>query len=453
DRTYTPSELGIAGVDDYYAALAAIKYIQAHTSLGNDFVSLWGRPDKPALYVTGTTRTDTYTVTTTTTSVTATTTTRTRTTTSYTTTWTSRTTRESAPYLRASYGCDNVIFFTFRANGWGTAPYFIAIYRNDRLIGSVMTSGSWHGSAEPFIGNEGWTVVVTDVMGRQAVWSGQYSQPSSCNPPPTTTQPPTTTPPGPTTSPPTTQPPGTTTVWLTDTVTVTSFVYVGGATYTTVTVTATSTNYRYVTVTTTYTNTDLYKVTATQTHTMPYVYTTEVTVTMYAGNPIVALSARSLRPICSVPELRLTPSGGSPAVVGWRAVAETLAVLGALYTVGARRRVWQYLAMAALIAMMAWALEPRQASGLSIQDVITYKTTVTITVTSTVSVTGGTYTYVSTSWVAVTSTVTETHVEIVTTTTTVTTYVTVTEWTAISTVTNTVHPCRCRGLWSCEAPC
>ncbi|MEM2591876.1 MAG: hypothetical protein QXI60_04750 [Thermofilaceae archaeon] len=63
DKTYLPSQLGLEGLDNYQAALERIKYIQVHTSLGNDFVSLWGRPDKPALYVTGTTRTDTYTVT------------------------------------------------------------------------------------------------------------------------------------------------------------------------------------------------------------------------------------------------------------------------------------------------------------------------------------------------------------------------------------------------------
>ncbi|MEM2065642.1 MAG: hypothetical protein QXH59_04040 [Candidatus Caldarchaeum sp.] len=63
DKTYLPSQLGLEGLDNYQAALERIKYIQVHTSLGNDFVSLWGRPDKPALYVTGTTRTVTYTVT------------------------------------------------------------------------------------------------------------------------------------------------------------------------------------------------------------------------------------------------------------------------------------------------------------------------------------------------------------------------------------------------------
>jgi hypothetical protein len=81
EKTYLPSELGIMGLDNYDAFRRAVKYIQAHTSLGNDFVNLWGRPDKPAIYMVTTTNTRTTTTTTTTTTPpTTTTTTRTTTT-------------------------------------------------------------------------------------------------------------------------------------------------------------------------------------------------------------------------------------------------------------------------------------------------------------------------------------------------------------------------------------
>jgi hypothetical protein len=90
EKTYLPSELGIPGLDSYDAFRRAVKYIQAHTSLGNDFVSLWGRPDKPAIYIM--TTTNTGTTTTSTTSPPTTTTTTTTTTTPTTTTTTSQTT-------------------------------------------------------------------------------------------------------------------------------------------------------------------------------------------------------------------------------------------------------------------------------------------------------------------------------------------------------------------------
>lgn len=85
ERTYLPSELGLAGLDNYDAFKARVRYVQAHTSLGNDFVSLWGRPDRQAVYEssgTGTvTSTITETVTITTTPTTTTTTPPTTTTT------------------------------------------------------------------------------------------------------------------------------------------------------------------------------------------------------------------------------------------------------------------------------------------------------------------------------------------------------------------------------------
>jgi hypothetical protein len=79
EKTYLPSELGIAGLDSYDAFRRAVKYIQAHTSLGNDFVNLWGRPDKPAIYIVTTTNTGTTTTTTSTTTPPTTTTTTTTT--------------------------------------------------------------------------------------------------------------------------------------------------------------------------------------------------------------------------------------------------------------------------------------------------------------------------------------------------------------------------------------
>jgi hypothetical protein len=77
EKTYLPSELGIAALDNYDAFRRAVKYIQAHTSLGNDFVNLWGRPDKPAIYIVTTTNTGTTTTTTSTTTPPTTTTTTT----------------------------------------------------------------------------------------------------------------------------------------------------------------------------------------------------------------------------------------------------------------------------------------------------------------------------------------------------------------------------------------
>jgi hypothetical protein len=92
EKTYLPSELGIMGLDNYDAFRRAVKYIQAHTSLGNDFVSLWGRPDKPAIYIVTTTNTGTTTTTTTSTTTPPTTTTTTTTTPPTTTTTTGPTT-------------------------------------------------------------------------------------------------------------------------------------------------------------------------------------------------------------------------------------------------------------------------------------------------------------------------------------------------------------------------
>jgi len=97
EKTYLPSELGIMGLDNYDAFRRAVKYIQAHTSLGNDFVNLWGRPDKPAIYIVTTTNTGTTTTTTTPPTTTTTTSTTTPPTTTTTTTPPPTTTTTTPP--------------------------------------------------------------------------------------------------------------------------------------------------------------------------------------------------------------------------------------------------------------------------------------------------------------------------------------------------------------------
>ncbi|MEM0462343.1 MAG: hypothetical protein QW318_09115 [Candidatus Caldarchaeum sp.] len=249
DRTFLPSQLGLEGLDNYQAALERIKYIQVHTSLGNDFVSLWGRPDKPALYVTGTTRTDTYTVTRTSTTATATTTTRTTTTTSYTTTRTTTITWPPPPgtprlqwRLLDNYCTCISVLFNFDPNGWGTPPYQIrgqwSAYNRwsfqlaSGSFGPFTTSGAYSWtvgmSAHPDPASYSWTVTVTDSAGRVAEWRQGVGVNCNYSPPPggggggggggTTT------PPGPTTSS-TTLPPAATTYTITETVTRTSFVF------------------------------------------------------------------------------------------------------------------------------------------------------------------------------------------------------------------------------------
>jgi hypothetical protein len=97
EKTYLPSELGIPGLDNYDAFRRAVKYIQAHTSLGNDFVNLWGRPDKPAIYIVTTTNTGTTTTATTPPTTTTTTTSPPPTTTTTTTTTPPTTTTTTGP--------------------------------------------------------------------------------------------------------------------------------------------------------------------------------------------------------------------------------------------------------------------------------------------------------------------------------------------------------------------
>jgi hypothetical protein len=97
EKTYLPSELGIPGLENYDAFRRAVKYIQAHTSLGNDFVNLWGRPNRPAIYIITTTNTGTTTTTTTPPTTTTTTSTTTPPTTTTTTTPPPTTTTTTPP--------------------------------------------------------------------------------------------------------------------------------------------------------------------------------------------------------------------------------------------------------------------------------------------------------------------------------------------------------------------
>jgi hypothetical protein len=273
DKTYLPSELGLTGLDNYDAFKARVKYIQAHTSLGNDFVNVWGRPDKPALYVTGTTRTDTYTTTRTETSRIPTTTTTSVTRTSYTTTVTITTTEYwGNPYGRitCSASWDHAaVTAQFSAGSWGSPPYRITLTITQanywgtevwRWTGEWTISGtSWsYGNPELYRAYDAYSVgvslVVVSADGRGAEWGGGCR---FTNPPPgmtsstsltTSTGPPTTT-------------TGNTIVTVTETITSTTFTTVysgqGGvnvitATSTfigTTTVTQTSTSWVTTTVT------------------------------------------------------------------------------------------------------------------------------------------------------------------------------------------------------------
>jgi len=139
EKTYLPSELGIAGLDNYDAFMRAVKYIQAHTSLGNDFVNLWGRPDKPAIYIVTTTNTGTTTTITTTTSPPTTTTTSTTTPPPTTTTTTTplptvTTTVTVTETQYVSTRCTNVDWRYTTVTSWYTSTVY---------AGAVTTSTQW----------------------------------------------------------------------------------------------------------------------------------------------------------------------------------------------------------------------------------------------------------------------------------------------------------------------
>ena len=136
EKTYLPSELGIPGLDNYDAFRRAVKYIQAHTSLGNDFVNLWGRPDKPAIYIVTTTNTGTTTTSTTSPPTTTTTTTTPPPTTTTTTppppTVTTTVTVTETQYVYTR--CTNVDWRYTTVTSW---------YTSTRYAGAVTTSTQW----------------------------------------------------------------------------------------------------------------------------------------------------------------------------------------------------------------------------------------------------------------------------------------------------------------------
>jgi len=425
DRTYTPSQLGIAGIDDYREALARLRYIQAHTSLGNDFVSIWGRPDKPALYVMGTTRTDTYTTTRTTTSIAATTTTRTATSTSYTTTQTIITVRESSPYASVSYDpCRYVLYITFRANGWGTPPYSIVVYEGYHVIGSATTtSGSWTGEAGPIFGNNYWSLVVTDAWGRQAIWSGLTSGYCTWNQGTTTgggggT---TTSTISPTTSV-TTINPGTTTVWITETVTSTHLTGTGSIMST---ITRTITSTRYVTVTSTTTSTAYVRTTMTSTY--PATCQHIATVTNYknvlgcgADDPSIALV------VAGYEQQRKYVSENQPLLSLLLFAGLAMVDFSSSNRLRKARKAMVYALALALLAMLVIYSTPLPAKAE-----VVYSTT-TITVWTTITNTNYSY---FTKYTTVTTTNTLTTWTTVTTTSTSTSTTTITRCVTTVTVT------------------
>jgi hypothetical protein len=452
EKTYLPSELGIPGIDNYQAALSRLRYVQAHTTLGNDFVSLWGRPDNPALYVTGTTRTDTYTETTTTTSITVTTTTRTTTTTSYTTTWRTTTTRPPPPgvpmltwQILENYCTFLSVRFSFNPNGWGTPPYTItgqwSAYNRwgSRLasggFGPYTTSGAYSWtvgmSALPDPQSYGWTIRVVDSAGRVAVWKGGMGVGCDYQPPRTTSGP---TPPGPTTLPPTTQPPGATTITMTETVTQTTFLSAGS----TVTVTVTGVTTSYVTVTSTITSTYVGNTYVTITRLRICTQTIQNTLNKYGILPTyvsVLLPCYEDIPTYLVPvhateqDVERWGDVGGPPVY-------SLVLLGLLLSPELmqhkrRKKLWITLVLVLSAATLFTATVNRAQAEV-------YYTTVTVTTTVTYSYTN-TYTYTYTYWITYTGTWT---------TYTVTwTYSTITMTSTVvfctSTVTVNSNVCRC----------
>ncbi|MEM4306430.1 MAG: hypothetical protein QXD61_10710 [Candidatus Caldarchaeum sp.] len=311
--TRKPSEVGLPQeLDDYPIALTLIKYVQVHTSLGNDFISLWGRPDKSIIIVRGggiTTSTIRETSTQTTTTTTPGTTTTTITLTS-TITGTGPTTR--AKYFAMSFSCSQSgsilritiyyqwdpgdppepyppweINFMYRLFRRGTGGYFDYPGPTYRNINGP-TSGSWYLTVdlsmfEPVYSN-GWVV---NALGQWTATAGvSFGYGCPYEPPTTTTSTPPPPPPPPTTTtttstPPPPPPPPTTTTSSpppTSTTTITETTYV--TTYTTTTtVTSTSTTYTgsIVTRTTTVTSTVFTTTTVWYTETIPvptYVTTT-----------------------------------------------------------------------------------------------------------------------------------------------------------------------------------
>jgi hypothetical protein len=458
DRTYLPSELGLTGLDNYNAFRARVKYIQAHTSIGNDFVNVWGRPDKPALYVTGTTRTDTYTTTRTETSRIPTTTTTSVTRTSYTTTVTITTTEYGGnPYGRitcqASWDVASVTA-QFSAGSWGSPPYRITLtITQANYWGTEVwrSTGEWtiSGTSWSYVNYEvyraydaysvGVSLVVVSADGRGAEWSGGCR---FTNPPPdmtsstsftTSTGTPTTT-------------TGNTIVTVTETITSTLFVGGEGLPRTTVYVTSTQVSWIGTTVTDTITDTITSVVITTVTYPVTW-YVTWWIVGWNVNYGVKYNPEATQSKVCPAGDLRLLqqPHKEVPRF-GWRAGMEAAAVAGLLYTgrtARGRRGALPMLAMSALLFALIGPLNPQNAYG---QTIITTTTYVTVWTTVTVY---GTYTITETRtiWVTVTSSYTFTGLTRTTVTTTETwTY---SEGSYVSTVTLTHYPCYCRAPFQC----
>jgi hypothetical protein len=465
DKTYLPSELGLIGLDNYNAFRARVKYIQAHTSLGNDFVNVWGRPDKPALYVTGTTRTDTYTTTRTETSRIPTTTTTSVTRTSYTTTVTTTQTVTWTPPPGVPFGkvwCGDApdlflrAYVEFNANGWGTPPYQIRVYatyydwtwnviRTDEVAVFTVSGTSYSTS---FVISHPWgyggivmSMRAIDVNGLYAEWGGGSCYIAPPPPPGTASSTSLTT----STGTPTTTT-GNTIVTVTETIT--STLFVGGEGLPRTTVYFTSTHVSWIGTTVTDTITDI--ITSVVITTVTYPVTDYVTWWIVGWNVNYGVkydpeAARSK--VCPAGDLRLLqqPHKEVPGF-GLRAGMEAAAVAGLLYvgrTARGRRGVLPMLAVSALLLALIGPLNPQNAYG---QTIITTTTYVTVWTTVTVS---GTYTITETRTIWVTVTSSYTFTDLTRTTVTTTTTWTHSEGSVVKTVTETHYPCYCRAPYQC----
>jgi hypothetical protein len=459
DRTYLPSELGLTGLDNYNAFRARVKYIQAHTSLGNDFVNVWGRPDKPALYVTGTTRTDTYTTTRTETSRIPTTTTTSVTRTSYTTTVTTTRTMTWTPPPGVPYGkvwCGEApdlflhAYVEFNANGWGTPPYQIRVYATyydwtwqvirTEEVAVFTVSGTSYSTSFVISHPDGYGGIVMsmraiDVNGLYAEWGGGGCYIAPPPPPGTTSSTSLTT----STGTPTTTT-GNTIVTVTETITSTS--YVGGGGWVTTTVYATRTNWFVITETVYWTFTSVIEsvVTTRVRHGIPY-WTTE-TEFRNRWQPVQISDGSGKCPVGDILLVQKPTDEQVQERVGWRQPMEAVAIALLLYTgqagSGRRRRPFMLAASILLLAMTGLQQGLPQAYGQ------VYTTTVYVTTWITVTLSGqpSTVTVTQTNWVTETTTWTMTTVVSTVTETRITTW-TFTESFYVTTVTTTSTACDC----------
>jgi len=461
DKTYLPSELGLTGLDNYDAFRARVKYIQAHTSLGNDFVNVWGRPDKPALYVTGTTRTDTYTTTRTETSRIPTTTTTSATRTSYTTTVTTTQTTTWTPPPGVPYGkvwCTTnyyggfTAYVEFNANGWGTPPYQIRVYATYydwlwNVIGTyevaVFTvSGTSYstnfGLSHPFdYGGIVMSMRAIDVNGLYAEWGGGSCYTAPPPPPDTTSSTSFTT----STGPPTTTT-GNTIVTVTETITSTTFttVYSGQGGVNVITATSTFIGTTTVTQTSTswFTTTVTFRNTAIEQWYLDY-WCMNLCNTGASARNSPCIKTNTITVVNNVSTI--DKNSGKLDMGSWFASAAlTLMIFESSEIVGIRRRFKEIVAVILMVALCFIPL--MNIAPINYVSAQTELTTTTVTstqwVTSTVTMTvtsQTTVTSTTTSYVIVTITITETY--------------TTTEYTAtyVTTVSSTQARCehRCQG--------